>query len=117
MERSPVTSLEAALSLVFRRRLYLCDEPIAGVVHDNIESTKVLFHLCKRRIDLLNRRHVERQDKQLRRGVLVLVLGKNFRPPQRGDYTLVGCQNSVEQSSAYALRCASDYRGRVSSGP
>ena len=59
VERSPEQRLEALACLRLRRALDLCDEPVARVVHDDVEPPEMLLDPRERRVDLWDRRYVE----------------------------------------------------------
>ena len=66
VERSPEQRLEALACLRLGRALDLCDEPVACVIHDDVEPAEVLLDTRERRVDLLDGSYVQRQDEQLR---------------------------------------------------
>ena len=60
-------------------------------------------------INLSGGGNVKGKNKELGGCILLAVGGELFRPPERGDNTLVRGEDCIEQSSAYALRRASNY--------
>ena len=108
MEWPPKTGLKAPASLIFRRRLYFCDDAVPCIIDYDIDLAKMLLDLDKCLVDLLDGSYVERKDKELRRGILFHVGCKYLRSSKSGNCTLVCPQHSVQQPSSDSLRGTGD---------
>ncbi len=108
---APEVDLEQRARDVVRERLVLAHRDVPGVVEDDVDAPERRFRLHERGVDVRRLCHVELDDAQAVRGVLLREVVERGRLAERRDDFVAALESLDDGFAAEARRRAGDYEG------